>query len=198
LTWLFVLPWSVLLRLLDWGLATGNGDSSPYPLHLGGLALFTFGSTFDEALCVFNNGMEIDLLSNLSKEVDIWLDGGSNQKLRLPDMLLCSWDRGKEVDIWLDGGSNQKLRLPDMLLCSWDRGLDICVDLTGSSHLTQTGMTDFATGRTVSDAAHRKRSKYMDKCAAIRYVFLPFSFSLGELEADVVTLLKRIQKFSMA
>nr|GEW59067.1 Toll/interleukin-1 receptor (TIR) domain-containing protein [Tanacetum cinerariifolium] len=39
----------------------------------------------------------------------------------------------------------------------------------------------------------------MAKCAAIGYVFLPFSFSsLGELEAYAVTLLKRIWKFSMA
>nr|GEY26945.1 hypothetical protein [Tanacetum cinerariifolium] len=122
---------------------------------------------------------------------------------------------GKEVDIGLDGGNDKKLRPTDMLLYSWDRGLDVCVDLTESSPLTQTGMTDFATGRVVSDAAHRmtdfatgrvvsnaahrKRSKYMAKCAAIGYGFLPFSFtSLGELKADAVTLLKRIQKFSMA
>ncbi|GKG47928.1 hypothetical protein Tco_0507413, partial [Tanacetum coccineum] len=39
----------------------------------------------------------------------------------------------------------------------------------------------------------------MAKCAAIGYGFLPVSFSsMGELEADVVTLLKRIRKFSMA
>ncbi|GKB45121.1 hypothetical protein Tco_0890063 [Tanacetum coccineum] len=45
----------------------------------------------------------------------------------------------------------------------------------------------------------RKRGKYMTKCAAIGYGFLPFSFSsLGGLEADAVTLLKRIRKFSMA
>ncbi|GJS05630.1 hypothetical protein Tco_0322138 [Tanacetum coccineum] len=38
----------------------------------------------------------------------------------------------------------------------------------------------------------------MAKCAAIGYGFLPFSFSsLGELETDAVTLLKRIRKFSM-
>ncbi|GKD39524.1 hypothetical protein Tco_1259731 [Tanacetum coccineum] len=38
----------------------------------------------------------------------------------------------------------------------------------------------------------------MDKCATIGYGFLPFSFSsLGELEADAVTLLKQIRKFSM-
>ncbi|GJV57040.1 hypothetical protein Tco_1458045 [Tanacetum coccineum] len=36
-------------------------------------------------------------------------------------------------------------------------------------------------------------------CMTIGYGFLPFSFSsLGELEADAVTLLKRIRKFSMA
>ncbi|GJZ89345.1 hypothetical protein Tco_0661127, partial [Tanacetum coccineum] len=60
-------------------------------------------------------------------------------------------------------------------------------------------MVDFVPGRAVIDAAQRKRDKYMAKCAAIGYGFLPFSFSsLGELEADAVTLLKRIRKFSMA
>ncbi|GKE46926.1 hypothetical protein Tco_1478184, partial [Tanacetum coccineum] len=45
----------------------------------------------------------------------------------------------------------------------------------------------------------RKRGKYMVKCATIGYGVLPFSFSfLGELEADAVTLLKQIRKFSMA
>ncbi|GJS07100.1 peptidase C50, separase [Tanacetum coccineum] len=44
-----------------------------------------------------------------------------------------------------------------------------------------------------------KRDKYMAKCATIGYKFLPLSFtSLGELEVDAVTLLKRIRKFSMA
>nr|GEV97074.1 hypothetical protein [Tanacetum cinerariifolium] len=77
-------------------------------------------------------------------------------------------------------------------------GLNVCGDLTGSSRLTQTVLVDFVPGRAVIDAAQRKRGKYMDKCAAIRYEFLPFSFSsLGELESDVITLLKRIMKFSM-
>ncbi|GJY71196.1 putative reverse transcriptase domain-containing protein [Tanacetum coccineum] len=96
---------------------------------------------------------------------------------------------GKEVDIGLDGGRDKPLRPADVLLYSWDVGLDVCVDLTGSSPLTQTGMVDF-----VPDREH---GKYIFKCAAIG--FLPFSFSsLGELEADAVTLLKRIRKFSMA
>ncbi|GKF56332.1 hypothetical protein Tco_0166672 [Tanacetum coccineum] len=55
-------------------------------------------------------------------------------------------------------------------------------------------MVDFVPSRAVIDAAQPKRDKYMAKCAAIRYGFLPFSFSsLGELEAYAVTLLKRIQ-----
>ncbi|GJX26859.1 hypothetical protein Tco_0233155 [Tanacetum coccineum] len=106
---------------------------------------------------------------------------------------------GKKVDIGLDGGRDKPLRPADMLLYSWDGGLDVCVDLTGSSPLTQTGMVNFVPGRAVIDAAQRKRDKYMAKCADIGYGFLPFSFSsLGELEADAVTLLKRIRKFSMA
>ncbi|GJU80541.1 hypothetical protein Tco_1282906, partial [Tanacetum coccineum] len=105
---------------------------------------------------------------------------------------------GKEVDIGLNGGCDKLLRPADMLLYSWDGGLDVCVDLTGSSPLTQTGMIDFVPGRAVTDVAQRKRGKYMDKCMAIGYRFLPFSFSsLGELEADAVTLLKQIRKFSM-
>ncbi|GKA77421.1 hypothetical protein Tco_0783882 [Tanacetum coccineum] len=85
-----------------------------------------------------------------------------------------------------------------MLLYSWDGGLDVCVDLTGSSHLTQTGMTNFVPGRAVIDATQCKRVKYMAKCAAIRYGFLSFSFSsLRKLEDDAVTLLKRIRKFSI-
>ncbi|GKD53053.1 hypothetical protein Tco_1286440, partial [Tanacetum coccineum] len=93
---------------------------------------------------------------------------------------------------------DKPLRPADMLLYSWDRGLDACVDLTGSSPLTQTRMTNLVPGRAVIDAAHRKRVKYETKCEAIGYEFLPFSFSsLGELEKDAVTLLKRIRKFSM-
>ncbi|GJX03296.1 hypothetical protein Tco_0189212 [Tanacetum coccineum] len=60
-------------------------------------------------------------------------------------------------------------------------------------------MADFVPGRAMIDAAQHKRGKYMAKCAAIGYGFLPFSFSsLGELEADAVALLKRIRKYSMA
>ncbi|GJU81397.1 hypothetical protein Tco_1283762 [Tanacetum coccineum] len=106
---------------------------------------------------------------------------------------------GKEVDIELDGGCDKQLRPVDMLLYSWDRGLDVCVDLTGSAPLTQTRIADFILGRAVIDVAQRKRGNYMAKCAAIGYGFLPFSFSsLGGLEADAVTLLKRIRNFSMA
>ncbi|GJU06617.1 hypothetical protein Tco_1123047 [Tanacetum coccineum] len=96
---------------------------------------------------------------------------------------------GKEVDIGLDGRCAKPLRPADILLYSWDGGLDVCVDLTGSSALTQTGMVDFVPDRAVIDDAQRKRDKYIDKCAAIGYGFLPFSFSsLGELEVECVFL----------
>ncbi|GJV46937.1 hypothetical protein Tco_1437149 [Tanacetum coccineum] len=103
---------------------------------------------------------------------------------------------GKEVHIGLGGGvTNHYVQQ----ICYFTRGMeDLCVDLTGSSPLSQTEMTDFVPGCAVIDAAHRKHGKYMDKCAAIGYGFLPFYFSsLGEIEADAVSLLKRIQKFSM-
>ncbi|GJV81996.1 hypothetical protein Tco_1517866 [Tanacetum coccineum] len=71
--------------------------------------------------------------------------------------------------------------------------LDVCVDLIGSSPLMQIRMADCMLGHAVIDVAQRKCVKYMAKCAAIGYGFLPFSFSsFGELEEDTVTLLKRI------
>nr|GEU38208.1 retrovirus-related Pol polyprotein from transposon TNT 1-94 [Tanacetum cinerariifolium] len=100
--------------------------------------------------------------------------------------VLCYWLAGKEVDIGLDGGRDKPLRPADILLYSWDGGLDMCVDLTGSSPLTQTGMVDFVLGRTVIDDAQRKRDKYMAKCAAIGYGFIPFSFSFwGKSKLEV-------------
>ncbi|GKB32767.1 hypothetical protein Tco_0872168 [Tanacetum coccineum] len=106
---------------------------------------------------------------------------------------------GKEVDIRLDGSvTNYYVQH----ICYFTRGieeLDVCVDLTGSSPLTQTEIVNFVPGQAMIDTAQLKPGKYMAKCTAIGYGFLPFSFSsLGELEADAVTLLKRIRKFSMA
>ncbi|GJX09796.1 hypothetical protein Tco_0199655 [Tanacetum coccineum] len=74
---------------------------------------------------------------------------------------------------------------------------DTLVDICYRSGISA-GMVDFVPSRAVIVAAQRKRGKYMDMCAAIGYGFLSFFFSsLGELEADAVTLLKRIRKFSI-
>ncbi|GKB00469.1 hypothetical protein Tco_0828462 [Tanacetum coccineum] len=85
-------------------------------------------------------------------------------------------------------------------ICFWSRisaGKEVDIGL-GLSPLTQTGIIDFVPGHAVIEAAQRKRIKYEDKCADIGYGFLPFSISsFGELEKDAVTLLKRIQKFSV-
>ncbi|GJR24889.1 hypothetical protein Tco_0973416 [Tanacetum coccineum] len=103
---------------------------------------------------------------------------------------------GKEVDIGLGGGCDKPLRLANMLLYSRDEGLDVCLDLTWSSPLTHTGMVDFVPGRAMIEATHCKQVKHEAKCADIEYGFLPISLSsLGELEKDAMTLLKRIQKF---
>ncbi|GJU65574.1 hypothetical protein Tco_1247409 [Tanacetum coccineum] len=104
---------------------------------------------------------------------------------------------GKEVDIGLEDGYDKPLRPADMLLYSWVGGLDVYMDLTGSSPLSQTGMVDFAHGRTMIDAAQRKRFSYEAKCAIIGYRFLPFSFSSHRTIREGC-LLKRIQKFFMA
>nr|GEV80210.1 hypothetical protein [Tanacetum cinerariifolium] len=81
---------------------------------------------------------------------------------------------GQEVDIGLSGDDDKALRPADM-------------------------MADFVPGRAVIDVAQRKRGKYMVKCAAIGYGFLPFSFSsLKELETDAVTLLRRIRSWHVS
>ncbi|GKE60891.1 hypothetical protein Tco_1511258 [Tanacetum coccineum] len=192
--------------------------------HVG---IVASGSIFDDVLCVFNTSIGIDFLSNPNGLVAI-SKGGSHFRLALCGSNFWDHDvscagiigikhrhnavrdtlvdicfrsgisAGKEVDIGLGGGYDKALRPVDILLYSWDGGLDVCVDLTRSSPLTHIGMVDFVPGRAVIDVAQRKHGKYMAKCAAIGYEFLPFSFSsLGELEADAVTLLKQIQKFSM-
>nr|GEW34572.1 hypothetical protein [Tanacetum cinerariifolium] len=205
LTLLFVLSWSILSRLLDWGLATDNGDSPHYPLHLRALTFIQVAS------CGPNFWVRADYewedLSGMFMGTMLSCAGVIGIKHRhntvrdtLVDICFQSGIlAGKEVDIGLSGDDDKALRSADMLLYSWDGGLDVCVDLTGSSPLTRTGMADSVLGRAVIDAAQRKRGKYMAKCAAIGYGFLPFSFSsLGELETDAVTLLRRIRKFSMA
>ncbi|GKC55285.1 hypothetical protein Tco_1078030, partial [Tanacetum coccineum] len=174
------------------------------------------GPIFDDALSVFNKSLETDLLalwtSQREDHTSDWLQtvpiSGLGQTMNacsrvfagdiygdhavscvgiigikdrhnvVRDTLvdICYRSRilaGKKVDIGLDGGRDKPLRLADMLLYLWDGGLDVCVDLTGSSPLTQTGMVDFVPSRAVIDDAQRKR------------------------EADAVTLLKRICKFSM-
>ncbi|GKC51612.1 hypothetical protein Tco_1074357 [Tanacetum coccineum] len=148
--------------------------------------IVSFGPIFDDALSILNTSMETNLLCNpseiaapklIKKMADIYfirvtknaMLGQTMNETMLYRMLLVK----KLISSWL-GGCDKPVRPSDMLLYSWDGGLDVCVDVTGSSLLTQTVMADFVPGRAVIDAAHRK------------------------CEANEVTLLKRIQKFSMA
>ncbi|GKD36227.1 hypothetical protein Tco_1251736 [Tanacetum coccineum] len=170
-------------------------------------SIVAFGSTFDDALCVFNTKMETDILSNLSVPLfsiskpcsacsrvfagGIYGDhvvscariiGIKHRHKVVRDTLVDICFRSgisadKEVDIGLGGGRDKPLCPAYKLLYSWDKWVDVCVDLTGSSLLMQTRMVDFMVGRAVTDAAHRKPVKYETKCLDIGYGFLSFSFS---------------------
>nr|GEU98921.1 ABC transporter A family member 9-like [Tanacetum cinerariifolium] len=227
------------------------------------------GSTFDDALCVFNDSMKIDFLCNLNeidspklmkKMADIYFtrvtkDAESTFSLFPRQMALWKSQRDDHTSDWLRAVSISRLgqtmndktyrcvlcyRLGILLFsvskpfsaCSRvfardtygdhvvscagiigikhrhnvvrDTLFDICfqsgisvgkevdIGLDGGCAKNYTGMADFAPGRAVTDAGHRKRSKYMAKYAAIGYEFLPFSFSsLGggrDPEADMKVL----------
>ncbi|GKB81066.1 hypothetical protein Tco_0947961 [Tanacetum coccineum] len=168
----------------QWRLAT-------LPFVFGGLGVYSAASrpTREDALCVFNTTMKIDLLSNPS--VPLF----SVSKPYSSCSRVFTGDLYGDHAVSCAGiiGRDKPLRPADMLLYSWDRGLDVCVDLTRSSPLTQTGLADFVPGQAVMDATHRKRVKYEAECADIEYGFLPFSFSsLEELEKDAMALLKQI------
>ncbi|GKE73092.1 hypothetical protein Tco_1535133 [Tanacetum coccineum] len=141
------------------------------------------GPIFDDALCVFNTSTETDLLSYLS---DI---AAPKLMKKMADIFHMACSRVFAGDIYGDhvvscvgiiGIKHHHNVVRDTLVYICYRsgisaGLNVCVDAT-----------------------QRKHVKYMAKCAAIGYGFLPFSFSsLGELEEDTITLQKLIQKFSM-
>nr|GEU35970.1 hypothetical protein [Tanacetum cinerariifolium] len=180
--------------------------------------IVAFRPNFDDALSMFNTSMETGLLCNPNGLMDSQREDHTFDWLRAVSifglgqtMNACS--RVFNGDIYGDHAiscagivgikhHHNVLRNTLFDICYRSRnlvGLDVYVDLTGSSPLTQTKMANFVPGLVVIDAAQHKRGTYMAKCAVIGYSFLPFSFSsLKELEADEVTLLKRIQKFSMA
>nr|GEX95660.1 PAS domain-containing protein tyrosine kinase family protein [Tanacetum cinerariifolium] len=144
------------------------------------------GPTFDDALCVFNASIDINLLSNPSEIVTPKLmkkiagiyftrvTKNAKSTFSLSPRQMAIWKSQREdltsdwlrvvLISWLGETMKGKTypcvlcyRLANMLLYSWDGGLDVCVDLTGSSPLTQTGMAFFMLGRAVIDAAQCKR-----------------------------------------
>nr|GEY16436.1 beta-myrcene synthase [Tanacetum cinerariifolium] len=99
------------------------------------------GSSFEDALCVFNMNIETDLLSNPKstfssspRHMALWecqLGDHNSDWLRAP-CSTCHWVF--TGDIYRDQAVSRT-------------GVGyVCVDLTGSSPLTQTGMTDFVAG----------------------------------------------------
>ncbi|GJR22223.1 zinc finger, CCHC-type containing protein [Tanacetum coccineum] len=162
--------------------------------------IVAFGPIFDDTLSMFNTSMETDLLCNptetaapklMNKMADIYFTRPCST---------CS--RVFNEDIYGDhaiscagivGIKHRHNVVRDTLV-------DICyLSRISAGKEVDIRMADFLLDRAMIDVAQRKRGKYMAKCAAIGYGYLPFSFSfLGELEPDAVTLLKWIRKFSMA
>ncbi|GJT82943.1 hypothetical protein Tco_1057285, partial [Tanacetum coccineum] len=152
--------------------------------HVG---IVTSGSTFDDALCMFNNAMKIDFLSTpsevaapklMKKMADIYFtwvtkDAESSFSLSPRQLALWKYQREEHTSNWLCvvpiSGLGQTM---NGILA----GKEVDIGLRGDG-----------------DKALRPADMY------IGYRFLPFSFSsFGELEKDAVTLQKRVRKFSMA
>ncbi|GJT56704.1 RNA-directed DNA polymerase, eukaryota [Tanacetum coccineum] len=211
--------------------------------HVG---IIASGSTFDEALCVFNNAMKIDFLSNpsevaapklMKKMADIYFtqvakDAKSSFSLSPRQMALWQSQREDHTSDWLRvvpiSGLGQtmngktyrsvlcyRLGVPLFLVsmpcsaCSKVFTGDIYGDHAVSCAVLLYQAYDITPPYVLADSVTlfmgrrawcRKRVSSMTKCSNIGPGgFLPFSFSsLGELEADAVTLLKRIRKFSIA
>ncbi|GKE86221.1 hypothetical protein Tco_1559963 [Tanacetum coccineum] len=108
----------------------------------------------------------------------------------------CSSEVGVKFRHNLEDGKD--LRPADLLLFNWLQGKDACLDVTCISPFAGMGASSWAPGVALHTAVEEEKEEYEAKCATIRYGFLSFSFSsLGELEKDTVTLLKRIRKFFM-
>ncbi|GJZ43416.1 hypothetical protein Tco_0590671 [Tanacetum coccineum] len=173
------------------------------------------GPIFDEALSVFNTSMETDLLSNpseivapklMKKMADIYFtqDHTSDWLRTVPisglgqTMNACS--RFFAGDIYGDYAVScaGSIGIKHRHNVVRDTLVDICYRSGISAGKEVDIGLDGGRDKPLRLADISKRGKYMAKCAAIGYGFLPFSFfSLGELEADAVTLLKQIRKFSV-
>nr|GEV67847.1 putative reverse transcriptase domain-containing protein [Tanacetum cinerariifolium] len=213
------LPFNLLSLLLGQGLATGNEDLPPYPLHLGGLA-------FIQQIDLLSNPSEIASPKLMKKMADIYFtrvtkDAESTFYVSPRQVALWKSQREDYTLGWhravpISGlGQTMNDKTYRCVLCyrlgiplfSVSEPCPACLrvfaeDIYGDHAVScagSNGMTDCVPGRVVIDDAQRKRIKYMAKCAAIGYGFLPVSFSsLRELEDDAVKLLKQIRKFFMA
>ncbi|CAO2841665.1 unnamed protein product [Amaranthus hypochondriacus] len=87
----------------------------------------------------------------------------------------------------------------DILLFNWLHGKNACVDVTGGSPFVGTGVSAWAPGVSLANAAERKKKKYAATCEENGYKFIPFAFStFGELGEDALELLARIGSFSVS
>ena len=105
----------------------------------------------------------------------------------------------KEAPLRFYSEAGKNLRPTDILLFNWLQGKDACVDVTRDTPFAGTGVTSWAPGVSLANAAERKRKKYVAKCEENGYKFISFAFStFGELGKDALELLARIGSFSVS
>nr|GEV59276.1 hypothetical protein [Tanacetum cinerariifolium] len=116
---------------------------------------------------------------NASKEVDIGLDGGNDKKLRPTDMLLYSWDKGLDTKLLQHVGIVASGSTFEEALCMFNNAMWI----------------DFLSNPSEMALCQSQREDHTSDWLRVVPIF-----GLGQTmnEADAVTLLKHIQKFSMA
>ncbi|GJZ18640.1 hypothetical protein Tco_0554763 [Tanacetum coccineum] len=200
LMWLSFLPWSVLSLLLDQGnvlnytfLASRLQSAGLQTKFLWHFGIVASGPTFDDALCVFKTSIETGTLSVPSFSISKPCSACSRVftgDIYGDHVVSCA-------EIFGIKHRNNVIRDTLVDICYRSRisvSKEIDIGLEGGCdkplRLADMLLYSWDEGLDVY---------YKAKCATIGYGFLPFSFSsIGELEEDAVTLLKRIRKFFMA
>ncbi|GJV93946.1 hypothetical protein Tco_1541759 [Tanacetum coccineum] len=171
------------------------------------------GQTLNACSRVFTGDIygDHDVSCAVGKEVDIGLDGGRDKPLRLAAMLLYSWDGG--LDVYIGYGflpfsfsSFGELEKDEVALLKRIRKFSMTQYIGARAAIHIFNRISFTITKGVGTQIDQLRYSYrsggpdnISDFDEVYWVWVPFSFSsLGELDEDAVTLLKRIRKFSMA
>ncbi|GKC47918.1 putative reverse transcriptase domain-containing protein [Tanacetum coccineum] len=205
----------------DPGFSDWQWRLSTLPFAFRGLGAYSACDVLNYAfLAAFNAKMEIDLLSNPSQVVALKLMKklADIYFTRVTQMVESTFSQStRQMALWksqMEDHTSDWLRVvlisgvfaediygDHVVSCDgivsikhrYNLVRDTLVDICFRYGISVGKEVDVGLGRAMIEDAQHKSVKYKAKCVDIRYGFLPFSFSsFGELESDVVTLLKRI------